>query len=158
MQNFFHQSLTDRRPPSSLHWQNFGADNGKERVYTRWSLGCYVQPRGVVRFFPLLLDHLLRFHTIPKCGVPFVTGTYFWSKRVRSFLFRLFSFLSPFYAVTCRTIFNDAAFDLPSTFFLFCNTCLFVTFRTSFGVPGPNIILLYNGMASKSIRYNVNSY
>ena len=53
-----------------------------------------------------------------------------------------------------RAFFIGATFDLPSTIFCFCNTCLFVTFRTYFGVAGPNIILLYNGMASKSIRYS----
>ena len=41
-------------------------------------------------------------------------------------------------------------------FFCFCHTCLFVTFRTTFDVAGPNIILFYSGMASKSIRYSVN--
>ena len=44
--------------------------------------------------------------------------------------------------------------DLPGTFFCFCNMCLFVPFRTSFGVAGPNIILLCSEMASKSMRYN----
>ena len=66
-----------------------------------------------------------------------------------------FSFLTAhFYAVTNRT-FCDAAFDLPSTFFCFCNTCLFVTFRTFSSVADRNIILLYSGMVSKSIRYKV---
>ena len=53
-----------------------------------------------------------------------------------------------------RTVyFFGAASDLPSTFFCFCNTCLFITFRTSSGVDGPNIMLLYSRMASKFIRY-----
>ena len=53
-----------------------------------------------------------------------------------------------------RTVhFYSTASDLPSTFFCFCNTCLFVTFLTSFGVASPNIILLYNGMALKSLSY-----
>ena len=39
-------------------------------------------------------------------------------------------------------------------FFCFCNTCLFVSFGTSLGVAGPNIILLYSGMVSKSIHCN----
>ena len=69
------------------------------------------------------------------------------------FLFIYFLFNGPFYADTYRT-FCDAAFDLPSTFFCLCNTRLFVTFRTSSGVAGPNIILLYIGMVSKSIRYS----
>ena len=50
-------------------------------------------------------------------------------------------------------IFIGAASVLPSTFFCCRNMCLFVTFRTSFGIAGPNIILLYSGMDSKSIRY-----
>ena len=44
----------------------------------------------------------------------------------------------------------------PAHFFCFCNTWLFVTFRTSFGVADPNIILLYSGMGSKSIRCSTN--
>ena len=36
-----------------------------------------------------------RFHTIPRCEVPFVEGTYFSSKRVRSFLTCSFSFFKP---------------------------------------------------------------
>ena len=56
--------------------------------------------------------------------------------------------------LTNRIFFIGIASDLPSTFFCFCNTCLFVTFRTSFGVAGPNIILLCSEMASKSMRYN----
>ena len=52
-----------------------------------------------------------------------------------------------------RTVhFFGADFDLPGTFFCFCSTCLFVTFRTSFDVADRNIILLYSGMASKFFR------
>ena len=65
-------------------------------------------------------------------------------------MFVYFLFLTvPFYTVTNRIFFIGTASDLPSTFFCFCNTCSFVTFRTSFGVAGSNIILLYSGMASK---------
>ena len=77
-------------------------------------------------------------------------------KRVRSSIFSLFSFFnSPFLCWHVPYIFYCATSDLPTTFFCFCNTCLFVTFRTSLGVAGSNIILLYSGcMASKSICYS----
>ena len=42
--NFYHQSLTGRKRSSSLHWRNFGVGNGRERVYTCWSSGCYIHP------------------------------------------------------------------------------------------------------------------
>ena len=64
------------------------------------------------------------------------------------FLFVYFLLTPPFDAVTNRIFFISAAFDLPSIFFCFCNTCLFVTFRT-FGVaevvlPSPSATSLTN--------------
>ena len=75
------------------------------------------------------------------------------SKRVQSFLIRLFSFLtSPF--VLSRTVhFMPPFFIFQAHFFCFFNTCLF---RTSSDVTDRNIFLLYSDVASKSTRYNVN--
>ena len=81
MQNFFHQSLTSRGPPHFLHWRNSGADNGRESVYTCCSSECYVHlgwSSDVFGYLPLAMaegsktDHLFRFHSTPKCEIPFV--------------------------------------------------------------------------------------
>ena len=92
-----------------------------------------------------------RFKDRPSVPIPYnskVTSTFYartsLNKHVRSFLICLFSFLSPFYAGTYRTFFMAPLLVFQAHFFCFCNTCLFVTFRTSSDVVGPNIILLYS--------------
>ena len=62
-------------------------------------------------------------------------------------------FNSPFLCWYVPYIFMAPLLIFPAHFFCFCNTCLFVTFRTSFCVADLNIILLYSGIASKSISY-----
>ena len=64
----------------------------------------------------------------------------------------IFFFNGPFYADTYRT-FLTPLLIFQAHFFCFCNTCLFVTFRTSFGVVGPNIFLL-NGFKVHPLQYN----
>ena len=66
-----------------------------------------------------------------------------------SFIF----FFNSFYAGTCRTFLLGPLLISQAHFLWFCKTFLFVTFRTSSDVAGPDIILLYSGTASKSIRY-----
>ena len=136
--NFFDQSLTGRGPPSSLHWRNSGTGNGREDVYLV-VIGMLCPPRVVVRCFRIPLWRKVQRHTICSDSIQSLSAKYLlwktrtsWSKRVPSFLFRLPSFsTAPFYAVTYRTI-CEAAFDPSSTFFLFLQNLLFVTFRTFF--------------------------
>ena len=120
-------------------------------MYTRVIATCFL---GIYRYGG-------RFKDRPSLPIPYnpKVRSIFCGRRVLPganvfghFLFVYFLFKSPFYARTYRT-FYDAAFDLPSTFFCFFITCLFVTFRTSSDVADRNMFLLYSGMASKSIRY-----
>ena len=64
----------------------------EEKGETCWFSGSYVQPRVVVRCFRVPLDHLLRFHTVPKCEVPFVEGTYFLEQTCSVIYLFIFSF------------------------------------------------------------------
>ena len=99
--------------------------------------------------------HLFRFRTISKCEVPFVEGTYLCSKHCSVIAYSfIFFFKNLFYDGRYCT-FLLAPLLISTHFFCFCHTCFFITFRTYLGVVAPNIILLYSGMASKSIRYEV---
>ena len=160
--NFLHQSLAGRGPPSSLHWRNSGVGNGRERLYTYWSSGCYVHPGWSSDVFGYRYGGMFKNRpSLPIPCNPEVRSTFCERHALPGanvfghFLFVYFLFLiAPF--MLARTVhFYGPAFDLPSTFFYFCNTCLFVTFRISSGVACPNIILLHSGMASKSIRYSI---
>ena len=152
-------SSTNLGPPSSLHWRNSGAGIARERGYSCWSSGCYVHPgwsSDVFGYLPLWRT-VQRQTTVPIPYNPELSST-FCGRHVNSganvfglFLFVCYHFFQPpFYTVTYRT-FCDVALIFQAQIFRFCNTCLFVTSRTSFGVAGPNIILLYSGMASNSV-------
>ena len=119
----------------------------REGESTRWSSVCYVPLRMGGRCSRWSSDvsvYCFCFVSIPLRSVEYLL----WRARPSGETCCPF-LTAPFYVVTKRILFIGTASDLPNTFFCFCNTCSFVTFRTSFSVAGPNIILLYSGMASK---------
>ena len=157
----FRPPISDGREPlSSLHCRNSGAGNGRDGVYLV-VIGVLCPPRVDVRCFPIQLWRKIQRQTICSDSIQFRNAKYLLRKartsgaNVSNHLFFVYFFHSPFLCWHIPYIFIGAAYDLPIRFFYFCNTCLFVTFRTSFGVAGPNIILLYSNMASKSVRYNI---
>ena len=78
-----------------------------------------------------------------------------WSKRVWSFLTRLFShFKSLFYGGTYRTF----LLIFPAHFFLFLQHVFTRNIPDFFWCCRPEYILLYSDMVSKSIRYKCNKY
>ena len=128
-----------------------GAGNRRGGEYTCWSLFFWMSTQVVIRCFRIPLDHLLFIcsDSIKSWLFPEVKSS-FWGTHVLPganvsghFLFVYFlSLTDPF--MLARTVhFYDAAFDLPNTFFLFLNTCLF---RTS--SSDSNIFLLYSGIGS----------
>ena len=157
--HFFPQSRTGRGPPSSLHWRNFGAGNGREGVYLLVIWVLCSTPRVAVRYFRVPLWRKVQRQTICSDSIQFWSAKYLLWKAGTSgvnvlghFLFVYFLFFKASFMLTHFLLAPFLIF--PVHFFCFCNTCIFVKFRTSFGVAIPNIILLYIGMASKSIRYN----
>ena len=123
--NFFHQSRTGREPPSYLHRRTPGLVTEERGCISTCHRGAMTSPGGRQMFSDTVMaegsktDHLYRFHTIPKWELPFVEGTSFQEQTcsIISYSF-IFFFYRPFYAGTYRTFYN-AAFDLPSIFFLF---------------------------------------
>ena len=72
-------------------------------------------------WFRLPLERLFRFNSEVRSTL--CVRHVLLEKRVRSFIVRLFSFLTaPFHVVTNRIFFTGTASDLPSTFFCFCVT------------------------------------
>ena len=89
----------------------------------------------------------------PEVRSAFVAGTYFWSNVFGHLPFVYFLFLT---VPSCTVYFLLTPLLIFPHICCFCNTCSFVTFRTSVGVAGLDIILLYSEMASMSIRYTCN--
>ena len=122
-------------------------------------IGVLCPPRVLVRCFRIPLWRKVQRPSVPIPYNPEVRST-FCGRHVHleqcsviSYSF-IFFFDPPLNDVTNRRFLLAPHLIFPAHFFCFCNTCLFVTFRTSFGVAGPNIILIYSGMASKFIRYS----
>ena len=119
--NFFRHSRTDSSRPSSLNWRNSEASNRRGGEYTSWWSFIWNAPR-------LWPDVVVTFMTETICSdsIKSRSEKYLlwkartsWSKRIRSFLIRLFSFLTAPFMLARTVRFYDAAFDLPNTFFLF---------------------------------------
>ena len=155
--NFFPQSLMGRGLPSSFHWRNSGAGNERERVYTL-VIGVLCPLPVVVRCLRIQLWRKVQRQTICSDSTQSRSAKYLFCKARTSganvfdlMFFVYFLFLKAPFMLSLTVHFYWHRFCLPSTFFCFCNTCSFVTCRTSFGVADPNIILLYSGVASSTI-------
>ena len=70
-------------------------------------------------------------------------STYFLKQTCSVISYSFIIFLTALFTLARPYIFMALLSIFPAHFFYFCNTCLFVTFRTSSGVAGPNMYNFY---------------